>query len=233
MSSKPEQGDVYWADPDPTRGSEQAKSRPFAIVSVDQLNRSRIGLSLAVPLTRTDFENALHLAISPLEGGHHGCPRHKLTAPSGPELPHRSTVGRRDEGFTTIQLPHDLATVVTQLALGYDACQKRSVAWVLPIVFGVEGCLDCVSAPCQLPRVRFALGLSLAVVLDQSEALQTVEQLRHLALVCDTGDISDLAVAGTGLGADRGEHTRGAEGDADREILERVTRMLGGTTIAR
>jgi mRNA interferase MazF len=69
VSSQPEQGDVYWANPDPTRGSEQAKARPFAIVSVDQLNRSPIGLSLAVPLTRTDFENALHLAISPPEGG--------------------------------------------------------------------------------------------------------------------------------------------------------------------
>jgi mRNA interferase MazF len=69
VSAQPEQGDVYWADPDPTRGSEQAKARPFAIVSVDQLNRSPIGLSLAVPLTRTDFGNALHLAISPPEGG--------------------------------------------------------------------------------------------------------------------------------------------------------------------
>jgi mRNA interferase MazF len=69
VSNQPEQGDVYWTDPDPTRGSEQAKARPFAIVSVDQLNRSPIGLSLAVPLTRTDFKNALHLAIPPPEGG--------------------------------------------------------------------------------------------------------------------------------------------------------------------
>ncbi len=69
MSAYPEQGDVYWADPDPARGAEQAKARPFAIVSVDQLNRSPIGLSLAVPLTRTDFGNALHLAIAPPEGG--------------------------------------------------------------------------------------------------------------------------------------------------------------------
>ena len=58
-----------WADPDPTRGSDQAKARPFAIVSVDQLNRSPLGLSLAVPLTRTDFSNALHLKIEPPEGG--------------------------------------------------------------------------------------------------------------------------------------------------------------------
>jgi mRNA interferase MazF len=58
-----------WADPDPTRGSEQAKARPFAIVSVDQLNRSPLGLSLAIPFTRTDFSNALHVEIEPPEGG--------------------------------------------------------------------------------------------------------------------------------------------------------------------
>jgi mRNA interferase MazF len=60
---------VVWADPDPTRGSDQAKARPFVIVSVDQLNSSRLGLSLAVPLTRTDFANALHLEVAPPEGG--------------------------------------------------------------------------------------------------------------------------------------------------------------------
>ena len=63
------QGDVVWADPDPTRGSEQAKSRPFVIVSVDQLNRSRLGLSLAVPFTRMDFANVLHVEVEPPEGG--------------------------------------------------------------------------------------------------------------------------------------------------------------------
>lgn len=57
------------ADPDPTRGSEQAKARPFAIVSVDQLNRAGLGISLVVPFTRTDFSNALHLAVAPPEGG--------------------------------------------------------------------------------------------------------------------------------------------------------------------
>jgi len=60
---------VVWADPDPTRGTEQAKARPFVIVSIDQLNSSPLGLSLAVPLTRTDFSNALHLVIMPPEGG--------------------------------------------------------------------------------------------------------------------------------------------------------------------
>lgn len=65
----PHQGEVYWTNPDPTRGREQAKSRPFVIVSVDQLNQTSLGLSLAVPLTRTDFDNALHLEIPASEGG--------------------------------------------------------------------------------------------------------------------------------------------------------------------
>jgi len=69
VAPKPHQGDVYWTDPDPTRGREQAKPRPFVIVSVDQLNQTSLGLSLAVPLTRTDFDNALHLAIPASEGG--------------------------------------------------------------------------------------------------------------------------------------------------------------------
>ena len=45
------------------------KARLFAIVSVDQLNQTSLGLSLAVPLTRTDFGSALHLAIPASEGG--------------------------------------------------------------------------------------------------------------------------------------------------------------------
>lgn len=69
VEPKPRRGDVFWTDPDPIRGREQAKSRPFVIVSVDQLNESGLGLSLAVPLTRTDFENALHLRIPASEGG--------------------------------------------------------------------------------------------------------------------------------------------------------------------
>jgi mRNA interferase MazF len=69
VGARPQQGEVYWADPDPTRGREQAKPRPFAIVSVDQLNQASLGLSLAVPLTRTDFGNALHLPIPSSEGG--------------------------------------------------------------------------------------------------------------------------------------------------------------------
>jgi mRNA interferase MazF len=69
VAARPEQGDVFWADPYPTRGAEQANPRPFVIVSVDQLNRAPLDLSLAVPLTRTDFSNSLHLQVPAREGG--------------------------------------------------------------------------------------------------------------------------------------------------------------------
>lgn len=69
VALRPQQGEVYWTDPDPTRGTEQAKPRPFAIVSVDQLNRASLGLSLAVPLTRTDFASPLHLEVPVSEAG--------------------------------------------------------------------------------------------------------------------------------------------------------------------
>lgn len=69
VATPPQQGDVYWTDPDPTRGSEQSKPRPFAIVSVDPLNRAALSLSLAVPFTRTDFGSPLHLKVPASEGG--------------------------------------------------------------------------------------------------------------------------------------------------------------------
>jgi mRNA interferase MazF len=69
VEARPQQGEVYWTDPEPTRGSEQAKPRPFAIVSVDQLNRATVNLSLAVPLTRTNFKNPLHVEVPASEAG--------------------------------------------------------------------------------------------------------------------------------------------------------------------
>lgn len=69
VEPQPHQGEVYSTDSEPTRGREQAKARPFVIVSVDQLNQSGLGLSLAVPLTRTDFGNSFHLQIRAAEGG--------------------------------------------------------------------------------------------------------------------------------------------------------------------
>ncbi|MBI3924111.1 MAG: type II toxin-antitoxin system PemK/MazF family toxin [Armatimonadetes bacterium] len=46
----PAKGDIYWYEPDPVMGSEQAGRRPAVIVSRDSINRSSPVLVL-VPLT--------------------------------------------------------------------------------------------------------------------------------------------------------------------------------------
>jgi mRNA interferase MazF len=69
LTAPPQQGDVVWADPDPTRGSEQAKARPWVVVSIDAMNRAPLGASIVVPLTRSDLGSPLHVRIDPPEGG--------------------------------------------------------------------------------------------------------------------------------------------------------------------
>ena len=48
---KIERGNVYWADLDPVRSSEMAKTRPCVVVSDSSLNASRRTV-VVVPLTR-------------------------------------------------------------------------------------------------------------------------------------------------------------------------------------
>lgn len=45
------QGDVWWADLGPPRGSEPGFRRPVVVVQGDALNRSRIATVVCVPLT--------------------------------------------------------------------------------------------------------------------------------------------------------------------------------------
>lgn len=45
------QGDVYWADLPPPRGSEVGFPRPALVVQGDRLNRSRIDTIICIPLT--------------------------------------------------------------------------------------------------------------------------------------------------------------------------------------
>lgn len=62
-------GEIYLADPDPVVGREQGGRRPFLIVSIDAMNRSRAGLAIAVPLTTTDRGSELHVRLAPPDGG--------------------------------------------------------------------------------------------------------------------------------------------------------------------
>jgi len=65
----PLRGDVWVVDLDPTRGHEQAKSRPCIIASDDRFNRSASGLVVIVPLTSVDRGIPWHVRVAPEDGG--------------------------------------------------------------------------------------------------------------------------------------------------------------------
>ncbi len=50
--SFPEQGSVYWFDPEPIKGSEFNKVRPCVVVSPDEMNR-HLNTVIVAPLTST------------------------------------------------------------------------------------------------------------------------------------------------------------------------------------
>ncbi len=56
-------GDVVWASMDPTIGREQAKHRPWLVLSEPALLRAR-GLLIAVPLTHTDRGWSTHVKLA-------------------------------------------------------------------------------------------------------------------------------------------------------------------------
>ena len=65
MNRLPERGDVIWASMDPTVGREQAKHRPWLVLSERVLHRAR-GLVIAVPLTHADKGWVTHVNLAPL-----------------------------------------------------------------------------------------------------------------------------------------------------------------------
>jgi mRNA interferase MazF len=65
----PLRGEVWNVDLDPTRGREQQRSRPALIVSHNTFNRGSAELVIVVPLTGTNRDIPLHVAIQPPEGG--------------------------------------------------------------------------------------------------------------------------------------------------------------------
>ena len=62
----PTRGDVVWASMDPTVGREQAKHRPWLVLSEPPLHRAR-GLLIAVPLTHTDRGWSTHVNLTPTD----------------------------------------------------------------------------------------------------------------------------------------------------------------------
>ena len=62
-------GEVWLAELDPTRGHEQAGTRPVLVVSDDAYNRSRTHLVVIVPITSRWRGMPLHVLVDPPEGG--------------------------------------------------------------------------------------------------------------------------------------------------------------------
>ena len=59
-------GDVVWANMDPIIGREQAKHRPWLVLSEPALHRAR-GLLIAVPLTHTERGWSTHVNLSSVD----------------------------------------------------------------------------------------------------------------------------------------------------------------------
>ena len=69
MAALPARGEIWPADLNPTRGHEQAGERPVLIISTNAFNRGPAELVCVLPLTRTDRQVPLHVAVEPPEGG--------------------------------------------------------------------------------------------------------------------------------------------------------------------
>lgn len=104
------QGDVWFADLEPTRGREQAGRRPVLVVSVDQLGSGPSELAIVVPLTTTSRPSPLYVALEPPEGGVRE-PSHAM-----PEMVRSLWRGRLVERWGTVGEP-TLETVIARLRL--------------------------------------------------------------------------------------------------------------------
>ncbi len=69
IAQVPSRGQVWLIDLDPTRGHEQAGTRPALIMSVDPFNQTALGLAVVVPITSRAKEFPLHVRVEPPEGG--------------------------------------------------------------------------------------------------------------------------------------------------------------------
>ncbi|MEX2304534.1 MAG: type II toxin-antitoxin system PemK/MazF family toxin [Bryobacterales bacterium] len=68
-ASRPDRGDIWDLNFNPTQGREQAGHRPALIVSVNPFNHGPAELLVAIPLTRSDKKIRWHVAVKPPEGG--------------------------------------------------------------------------------------------------------------------------------------------------------------------
>lgn len=67
--ASPLRGEIWMIDLDPTRGHEQAGTRPALIVSDDVFNSGLAGLVIVLPLISKARGVRSHVAVQPPEGG--------------------------------------------------------------------------------------------------------------------------------------------------------------------
>lgn len=66
---RPQRGEIWRADLNPTRGHEQSGIRPVLIVSDDALNNSPAELLIVLPLTSKLKNVRTHVPVAPPEAG--------------------------------------------------------------------------------------------------------------------------------------------------------------------
>ena len=65
----PFRGEVWSLSLDPTRGHEQAGTRPALIISVDEFNQGPAELIIVLPITTKERRIPFHVKLEPPEGG--------------------------------------------------------------------------------------------------------------------------------------------------------------------
>jgi mRNA interferase MazF len=66
---RPERGEIWWVNLDPTIGSEQAGKRPIVVISSNSFHRIQKQIVVAVPMTRSGRPFRFHLRADPDETG--------------------------------------------------------------------------------------------------------------------------------------------------------------------
>jgi mRNA interferase MazF len=67
--SEPSRGEVWLVDLNPTKGREQAGSRPALIVSIDRFNHGASELVIVCPITSKAKGIPIHVRVEPPEAG--------------------------------------------------------------------------------------------------------------------------------------------------------------------
>ena len=65
----PKRGEIWTVDFDPTRGHEQAGTRPALVLSATSFNQGPAGLAVVLPITSKNKHIPWHVPVAPPEGG--------------------------------------------------------------------------------------------------------------------------------------------------------------------